>query len=326
MILVVGATGQLGTAIIRKLQAQGKSIRALVRRTSNYAHLQNQGIEIVYGDLRDAASLDAACSGIETIIATANTAAPTQKGDNFKSVDIDGYQHLISAAQKHNVEQFIYTSAVVYKKLDSMSPLANAKRDIEKALQRSGLKYTIFQPPAFMDVYFAFLGSDLPTHGAEASTVNRSFGFMQMFFGSVKNNISQKNSIGIIGSGTTHQPYICIDDVAEFHVRAIGNSDVYNQIFEIGGPEMLCPMDIKAIYEKLMNKTLKIQRMPPIIFKVGNVLTSAFAPAISNIMALNYLSAMEDCVIDASRANRIFNVQLTSAEKFLASKLQQNGS
>ena len=74
MVLLVGATGRLGSRIARELLSKGTGVRALCRPSSGYAALQRLGAEIVFGDLRDAASLDAACVGIDTVVTTANTA------------------------------------------------------------------------------------------------------------------------------------------------------------------------------------------------------------------------------------------------------------
>lgn len=60
-ILVVGATGLLGSDICKLLIEQGRSVRALVRATSDPAKVENLrtlGVEILQGDVRDLASLD----------------------------------------------------------------------------------------------------------------------------------------------------------------------------------------------------------------------------------------------------------------------------
>ena len=110
MILVVGATGQLGTAIVRKLCDRRLPVRALVRDTSNYNPINRDGVELVFGDLCNKDSLEAACQNVDTIIATANAAVPTQKRDSFRSVDDIGYANLIAAANRAKVRHFIYPS------------------------------------------------------------------------------------------------------------------------------------------------------------------------------------------------------------------------
>jgi uncharacterized protein YbjT (DUF2867 family) len=150
MILVVGATGQLGTAITRKLAVAQQPVRAFVRRSSAYQHLQALGVELAFGDLRDPATLQAACQGITTIIATANGVIQ-RKGDSIKATDGDGYANLIAAAKQQQVQQVIYASVPVTS-FDQAVPALKYKRLTEERLQASGLNYTIVRLSVFMDV------------------------------------------------------------------------------------------------------------------------------------------------------------------------------
>ena len=115
MNLVVGATGQLGSEICRQLAAKGTPVRALVRATSDPAKveaLRKLGAEIVLGDVRDRASLDAACRGVSTVISTVSAMPFSYRpGENdLNSVDIGGVTNLIAAAKAANVRHLIYTS------------------------------------------------------------------------------------------------------------------------------------------------------------------------------------------------------------------------
>jgi uncharacterized protein YbjT (DUF2867 family) len=180
-ILVVGASGQLGTAIVKKLTERQKRVIALVRPTATYQHLSSYGVEVRFGDLTDAENLKTVCQGIDVIIATANSVSPRQKGDTLKKIDVKGYFSLIDAANSAHVHHFIYCSAISFGELDDFVPISSAKRKVEKYLMQSGINYTIFRPDAFMDISFAFLGTDLPLQGAENATLNRPFKFSQTF-------------------------------------------------------------------------------------------------------------------------------------------------
>src|SRR5438874_2085943 len=74
MILVVGATGDVGGNIARRLLERQNSVRVLVREGSNYAPLIEAGAQAAIGDLKDSSSLGPACAGIETVVTTANSA------------------------------------------------------------------------------------------------------------------------------------------------------------------------------------------------------------------------------------------------------------
>ena len=74
--LVVGATGLVGSEICRLLLERGRQVRALVRETSSpdkVARLANLGASTVTGDLKDRASLDAACDGAQLVVSTASS-------------------------------------------------------------------------------------------------------------------------------------------------------------------------------------------------------------------------------------------------------------
>ena len=71
MILLVGASGRLGSVVAELLLAQGKAVRVMTRTPFNLTHLKQQGAEVVHGDLRDPASLLRACQGVEQVVAAA---------------------------------------------------------------------------------------------------------------------------------------------------------------------------------------------------------------------------------------------------------------
>jgi uncharacterized protein YbjT (DUF2867 family) len=95
MNLVVGSSGMLGGMVARRLLAGGKPVRVLVRQPSSLA-----GAESVTGDLKDPASLEAACRGVNAVITTANSA---RRGgaDNIESVAVDDVAEFVTRVVDH---------------------------------------------------------------------------------------------------------------------------------------------------------------------------------------------------------------------------------
>src|ERR1043166_3090304 len=90
MILVVGATGLLGSEICQLLVAGDEPVRALVRSSSDKTKvekLRGLGAETLEGDLKNRSSLDAACHGMSAIISTASATLSRQEGDTLATVD-----------------------------------------------------------------------------------------------------------------------------------------------------------------------------------------------------------------------------------------------
>lgn len=76
MILVAGATGDLGGAVARMLLARGRRVRVLVRTGADHEVPRKAGTQIAVGDLEDRLSLDAACRGVDTVILPCGCSIP----------------------------------------------------------------------------------------------------------------------------------------------------------------------------------------------------------------------------------------------------------
>jgi nucleoside-diphosphate-sugar epimerase len=136
MILVVGATGMVGEMIVDGLLDHGKRVRALVRSPEPAASLGARGAETVLGDLKDRASLDRACAGVDILITTANSAS-RGGDDNPETVEEQGNRSLVDAARAAGVRHFVFTSALG-SALDSPVPFLRGKAIAEQYLTASG--------------------------------------------------------------------------------------------------------------------------------------------------------------------------------------------
>src|SRR5689334_19826574 len=152
MVLVVGATGLVGSAVCKKLVQRGESVRALVRPTSSQDKvndLKNAGVELVTGDLKDATSLQAACKGVDSIISTASSTLSRQPGDSIASVDGGGQLNLVDAAKRAGVDRFVFVS---FRRPPGVSfPLSEAKEQVESAIR--DMNFTVVQASWFMEVW-----------------------------------------------------------------------------------------------------------------------------------------------------------------------------
>lgn len=111
--LVTGATGFIGSEIVRQLLADGKDVRVLVRPTSDWSNLVDLGddIEFVTGDITDRGSVLSALDGVDTLFHTAAyfTHWATDV-DRFYDVNVGGTRATLSAALEAGVERVVYTS------------------------------------------------------------------------------------------------------------------------------------------------------------------------------------------------------------------------
>ena len=155
MDLVVGATGDLGGRITRRLLEQGEQVRVLVRDTSDVSPLKAAGAELAFGDLKEILTVDTACKGIDRIISTA-TGASRGGDDSVDAVDRQGHATLLRCAENAGIRRIVYVSATGFKS-DSPVDLARAKATTAEAIRASGLSYTILQPTLFMESWIGFV-------------------------------------------------------------------------------------------------------------------------------------------------------------------------
>src|SRR5207244_11864385 len=134
------ATRAMGGDMFRQRKQAGKSGRALTRPTADplkVEQLKRSVATLIQGDLKERASLDAACRGAATVITTASTTFSRQAGDSIQTVDQEGQLQLVDAAKAAGVSRFVYVSYSHNINVDC--PLTTAKRAVEAHLQRSGM-------------------------------------------------------------------------------------------------------------------------------------------------------------------------------------------
>lgn len=297
-----------------RLAAAGTPVRAFVRSGSRHEHLRVPGIELAFGDLRDAASVEAACRGTNVAIATANVVVPEGRS-SFEAVEGQGYANLIAACERSRVGQFIFVS-MPQTAHDAAVPAFRYKRLNEQRLQSSTLPYTVLRPSLFMDDWFAFIGDASVARGAPAATIERRYWFLRAFISAV-GGLIHKHGIAVLpGSRSVRHAFIALDDVAGFIIGSIGREDMLRATFEIGGPQVLSWDDVLAIYSQLLGKRLRTLSVPRGAYRALHALMAPFSEAASNIMGLNWLVGY-DTTYDARALAARLGMQLTSAERFL---------
>lgn len=112
-VLVTGANGFVGAAIVRALLEEGRQVRALVRATSDSRNLDNLAIERVTGDINDIESLRAALDGCRYVIhAAADYRLWAPDAEAMHRTNIEGSVNVVDAAAQCGVERMVYTSSV----------------------------------------------------------------------------------------------------------------------------------------------------------------------------------------------------------------------
>jgi NADH dehydrogenase len=272
-VLVVGATGQLGGAIARKLIAAGITVRALARNRERLSRLGSQA-ETAAVDLLDLPKLTEACRGIEQIVATANN--NTGKGLNSPTrIDLSAYQNLCAAARNTGARRLVYVS---YKGVSQDAPvdIFRIKWYIEDAIRRSGVPYVMLRPTAFMDVWIDLI---------------------------LAKGIREKGVTTIFGDGDSVANYIAVEDVAEFAVKILSRPEVVNEAVDVGGPSNVSQNDLATLVERRLKSSGKRRHVPVLALRLLAPLVKPFNELAARLMTLALYSATESVPFSGWRAS-----------------------
>lgn len=286
MILVIGATGLLGSEIVRLLRATGHAVRALARTTSNPARLEalrRTGAEIVYGDMKERSSLRTAFQGIDAIVTTASSTLSRQVGDSIQTVDLDGYFNVIDCAKESGVGRFVYTSIPQETKYES--PLTRAKAQVAKYLKNSGVEYTVLAANFFMEIWLS------PALGFDPQNARAT----------------------IYGTGEQPVGFVSYKDVAEIAVQSLGVKGLENGTILVAGPENVAPLDVVKIFERSTGRRFTIEHVPEeMLLEKRSRATDPLEETFAALM-LDYANGY---AMDMKKTLSMFPIQLTTVAEY----------
>ncbi len=295
MILIIGGTGSMGSAVARRLLAKGTTVRIMARTPEKAAELQKLGAEVVQGDLLDKASLAQACRGVEKVLAAAHSIMGRGR-EASKYVDLQGHKDLIDAAKAAGVAHFVYTSAYQSAPEYDMVPFFHIKYQVEQYLQASGLNHTILRPTAFMESH------------AEAL---------------IGQPILEKAKVSLFGKGENPRNFVAADDVAQFAMMALQDTDLNGRTIDIGGPDNLTNMEVVRLYEKLRGRPAKVNHVPLGVLKVMYRVLRPLHPGLSQIMRFSIYADTVNSSFDPEPMLASYPIKLTRLANWAAQRVEQ---
>jgi len=255
VILVAGGTGFVGAGIVRELARRGKSVAVLSRSADTVAmRFPGLDVEARQADVTDAASLPAVFAGIETVIGCQQFPnSPIEnpgKGYTFEKVDAEGTENLVAAAKAAGVRRYVYLSGV------GAAPEGRhwfrAKWRAEQAVRERVLTYTIIRPTWI--------------YGPEDKSLNRFLGMARFL-----------PFVPLIGNaGKQQMQPVFIDDVGRAVAESLDNAAAADQLFELGGPEVMSMSDVVRTALKVSGKKRLLLSSPkPVMKLIASVLQYA---------------------------------------------------
>jgi uncharacterized protein YbjT (DUF2867 family) len=208
MILVTGAAGKSGQAVIRALLSRKSKVRAFVRSQSEADLVTGIGVEsVILGEFQNNAALREACQGIEKIYHICPNVAPDESEIG---------ERILSIAKQANVNHFVYHS-VLHPQVEAM-PHHWQKMRVEEMIFASGIDFTIIQPCAYMQ--------------------NVLGGWKQ---------IKENGTYTVPYSTSTRISVVDLRDIGEAVACVLTMPDHRNAIYECCGPQQLSQIEVAEI-------------------------------------------------------------------------------
>ncbi|TVR13391.1 MAG: SDR family oxidoreductase [Phormidium sp. GEM2.Bin31] len=286
MYLVTGATGSVGKRIVRRLRDRDLPVRAFVRLSSNYAELEQRGAEIFIGDLAQERDIRKACRDVRYIIS-----AHGSDSGQAQAIDYRANIDLMDFGQENRIDHFVYVSVLGTDRGYQDSPVFKAKREVENTLQKSDLNYTILRPSGF---------------ASNLLPLAERFRDTGIYFA--------------IGDLKNRSSILSPDDLAEIAIQSPQQEAARNQIFAVGGPEILNREDIPKIFGQVFQKDPLVVNLPLTVLDGVRSAVGFLNPELQRSLGtLRILLANEFfCTSEEiHRLESVFDIQMESLESFL---------
>ena len=287
-VLVTGATGFVGRQVVRQLHEAGHSIRVLARSRNTLRAqeaISRYGAEVHHGDVRDAASLNGAVTGVDAVIHLVGIIAEVGES-TFENVHARGTEHIVSVAQRAGVRRFVHMSALGTRP-NAASRYHQTKWAAEERVRQSGLDFTIFRPSLI-------------------------YGPQDQFINLFARLIRFSPVVPLIGSPQARFQPIDLPAVAAAFTRSLREPQSIGQTYALCGPEALTLSEIvDRILAVLHRRRLKLH-VPPGVARCQAVLCELlFRRLLQKVPPLSrdqLLMLQEDNVGDPQPANELFGL------------------
>lgn len=302
-ILVTGATGFIGSRIVKRLLADGNyTVRCMTRNPEiiyDLFNLSGDIVEVVKADASNYLELVEALKEVDVAFYLIHSMeGSTKKWQEFSKRDRIAAENFAKAASQTNTKRIIYLSGLIDMKHKDLSEHMQSRKEVGDILRTSKAKVTIFRAAVI-------LGQG-----------GGSFQMLQYLVERLPVMVCPKWVL------TKSQP-ISVDDVVTYLITSIELEDTANKDFDVGGPEILTYVDMMKRYSAILNKSLKIVIIPFLTPRLSSYWVDLITPVKASLARPLIDSLKHEAVVHDNEIQKLIPIKLMNFEESIKAAMKE---
>ena len=294
-ILVTGSTGFIGKKLLAKLDETGFKVKAMSR--SKYPDTENT--KYVQADAFDVDSLSAATEGVETAFYLLHSMEGSKKEwAEFANREKQQAQNFLKAATESGVKRIIYLGGLVNESLH-LSKHMRSRHDVGKILASGTIPVTELRASVIV--------------GAEGG----SYAMLRYLVERLPLMVCPK----WVKSQT--QP-IAVDNVVDYLIGVMKNSETSGKILEIGGPEVMTYEQLMRLYSYILNRNLTVIQIPFLTPRLSSYWIDLVTPVKASLARPLVDSLVHDSVVKDKSIDKLVSVKLKPMTEAIAAAREES--
>jgi uncharacterized protein YbjT (DUF2867 family) len=291
-ILVTGATGYVGGRLWRRLEADGRRVRCLVRRQSVLASRVNAATEVVHGDVLDAESLGPALAGVESAYYLIHSMGT---GGDFEDQDRIAAHNFARAARRAGVRRIIYLGGLGHGQ--ELSPHLRSRHEVGEILRESGVP--VVELRASIVIGSGSLSFELIRALVERLPVMITPRWVEI----------------------EAQP-IAVDDLLAYLIAALDVPLAESRVFEIGGADRVSYGDLMREYARQRGLQRPMFRVPVLTPRLSSLWLGLVTPLYARVGRKLIESIKHPTIVRDRSALEVFPVKPRGSREAIAAAIR----
>jgi len=286
MILVLGATGYVGSRLSRRLARSGHAVRCLARHRNKPRTVAEAGMELVVGDVLRSETLEPAFEGIDIVFYLIHSMAAGER--EFERLDYLAAKNVAEAAHMAGVKRIVYLGALG-KKDAQQSPHLRSRHQVADVLRSSSTPVTEFRAAVI------------------AGPGGMSFEMIHHLVNRLPFMICPR------WVNIKTQP-IAIDDIIHFLAESVNKAETTGRVIDVGGPDILTYRDMMLVVARVLGLKRYLVQVPVLTPRLSSYWVKLVTPLPVATARSLIESVRSETICDNDLAARLFDFQPMSFE------------